>query len=221
MENWHSTIMKEKEKVKVVRQKVLLLMKDKLKDAVVDMNLARSQFNKSKKMLWKDVPSLSRVGQELRMVMREEMGFEWQEKMIQMQRSVHFLVNKHRRSRLEEVPDIWRGVRISDHALGEVIQLPAPFLGEGVRGVSDAAKKVLQLPPKTAIYSKIDIRDIEREVLKAVNVKARWEDMGREEREGNQQTREEVEEEERLETEIFSRQEGILRLHKMRVTSRL
>ena len=39
------------------------------------------------------------------------------------------------------------------------------------------------LPPKTAVYSKISLKDIEREVLKAVNVKARWEDMGRQERE--------------------------------------
>ena len=39
------------------------------------------------------------------------------------------------------------------------------------------------MPPKTAVYSKISLKDIEREVLKAVNVKARWEDMGRQERE--------------------------------------
>ena len=69
--------------------------------------------------------------------------------------------------------------------------------------MSDAAKEILQMPPKTAVYSKISLKDIEREVLKAVNVKARWEDMAREERQENQQTREEAEEEERLETEIF------------------
>ena len=97
-------------------------------------------------------------------------------------------------------------------ALGNDIPLSAPFPGEGVGEVSDAAKEVLQLPPKT-------LKDIEREVLKAVNVKARWEDIGRQEREEQQQTREEADEEERVETEVFSRQEGILRLHKMRVTS--
>ena len=143
------------EKVKIVRQKVQWLMKDKLKDAMVDMELGRIQFNKSKKVLWKSVPSLSRVAQELRWVMRTEMEFEWQEKMNQMQRSVHFLVNKHRASRREVVPDIWKGIQISDRALGRDTQLPAPFLGEGVGEVSAAAKEVLQLPPKTAIYSKI------------------------------------------------------------------
>ena len=129
------------------------------------------------------------------------------------------MINKHRASRREEVPATWRGIIISDQALADDIQLPAPFLSEGVGEVSDAAKEVLQLPPKTAVYSKISLKDIEREVLKAVNVKARWEDMGRQEREEQQQTREEADEEERVETEIFSRQEGILRLHKMRVTS--
>ena len=147
-----------REKVKVVRRKVRMLMGDKLKDAVVDMELGRVQFNKSKKQLWKSVPSVSRVGQELRVVMREEMVFEWQEKMNQMQRSVHFLINKHRASRREKVPDTWRGIRISDQALGGGIQLPAPFLGESVGEVSDAAKEVLQLPPKTAVYSKISLR---------------------------------------------------------------
>ena len=85
--------------------------------------------------------------------------------------------------------------------------------------MSDAAKEILQMPPKIAVYFKISLKDIEREVLKAVNVKARWEDMAREERQETQQTREEAEEEERLETEIFNRQEGVLRLDKMRVTS--
>ena len=212
-------ILEEKERVKVVRQKVILLMSDKLKDAVADLELGRVQFNKSKKVLSNIVPAQSRLGQEVRIVMRREMSLEWQEKMDQMRRSVYFLINKHRASRREEVPASWRGIMISDQALGDNIQLPAPFLSERIGEVSDAAKDVLQLPPKTAVYSKISMKDIEREVLKAVNVKARWEDMGREEREGNQQTREEADEEERVETEVFNRQEGILRLHKMRVTS--
>ena len=108
--------------------------------------------------------------------------------------------DKHRASRREEVPATWRGIMISDQALGNDIPLSAPFLGEGVGEVSDAAKEVLQLPPKTAVYSKITLKDIEREVLKAVNVKARWEDLGRQEREEQQQTREEADEEERVDS---------------------
>ena len=98
-------ILEEKERVKVVRQKVILLMRDKLKDAVMDMELGRVQFNKSKKMLWKVLSCWSREGVEVRFVMRQEMTFEWKEKMDQMRRSVNFLINKHRASRREEVPE--------------------------------------------------------------------------------------------------------------------
>ena len=51
MESRGGRAVEEREKVKLVRQKVIMLMKDKLKDAVMDMELGRVQFNKSKKML--------------------------------------------------------------------------------------------------------------------------------------------------------------------------
>ena len=44
-------------------------------------------------------------GVRVRFVMRQEMTFEWKEKMDQMRRSVNFLINKHRASRREEVPE--------------------------------------------------------------------------------------------------------------------
>ena len=75
------------------------------------------------------------------------------------------------------------------------------------------------MPPKTALYSKIRIEDIQMEIGKAVDAKARWTDMEMQEREGNAQTREEAEEEERLETEVYDRQRGTLDMAKMRVTS--
>ena len=132
MESRGGRAVEEREKVKLVKQKVIMLMRDKLKDAVMDLELGRVQFNKSKKMLWKVLSCWSRGGQGVRMVMRQEMTFEWEEKMDQMRRSVYFLINKHRASRREEVPATWRGIMISDQALGNDIPLSAPFLGEGV-----------------------------------------------------------------------------------------
>ena len=84
---------------------------------------------------------------------------------------------------MEEVPATWKGIKITDQALGDEIQLPPPFLGEQVGRISDAAKEVLQLPPKTAVYSKILIEDIQMEVNKAVDVKARWTDIEMKDRE--------------------------------------
>ena len=97
------------------------------------------------------------------------------------------------------------------------MELPPPFLGEGVGQVTPAAKHVLQLPPKTAVFPKIRVEDIQVEINKAVEVKARWELREREEREGR--SREEVEEEERLERQVHDKQGGILRLHNMFVTA--
>ena len=74
------------------------------------------------------------------------------------------------------------------------------------------------MPPKTALYTKIRIEDIQMEVGKAVDAKARWTDMEIKAREESGQTREEADEEERVETEVYDRQRGILNLAKMRVT---
>ena len=197
----------------------MMLMRDKLMDAEGDLKLARIQFHKSKKQLWKVVPWWSRAGAGMREVLRVEMGLEWNEKMEAMTRSVNFLVEKFRRSRLEEVPNTWRGIKVSDAALGEGLQLPPAFLSEGVGNITEAAKEVLQLPPKTAVFPKVTLKDVQIEVVKAVEVKARWELMSREERERSGQTREEALEEERAETQVHNTQEGILSLHKMRVTN--
>ena len=209
----------EREMSRTIRRKVMMIMKDKLQDAERDLKLARVQFHKSKKQLWKVVPWPSRAGAGAREVIKVEMSVEWVDRMESMTRSVNFLVDKFRRGRLEEVPNTWRGVKVSDAALGDGLQLPPPFLSQGVGDITPAAKEVLQLPPKTAIFPKITIKDVQVEVVKAVEVKARWELMDREERERSGQTREGAMEEERMETQVHNKQTGILSLNKMRVTS--
>ena len=208
----------ERERRSMVRKKVTMLMSDKAKDAEEDVKLAFKQFCKSKKELWKIVPWDSRVGFEVRDVLRSELGLEWQERMKVMQKTVDYLVKKHKLLRKEEVPAEWRGIKIADRALEGEIQLPPPLLGEMVGQISDAAKEVLKLPPKTAVFAKIKLEEIQMEVSKAIDAKARWEDMDRVRREESQQTREEAEEEERMETEIYNKQDGTLKLYNMRVT---
>ena len=122
-------LVEERDRNKMVRRKVLILMKDKVKDAMEDVELAKVQFFKAKMALWRVVVWRSRVGVEVREVMRGEMSIDWGQRMEQMRKSVNFLVTKHRRSRREEVPDTWREVKVSDHALGEGIHLPSPLLG--------------------------------------------------------------------------------------------
>ena len=213
-----SGVMEEKERMRTVRRKVLMLMRDKAGDAREDADLAKIQFCKAKARMWKVIPLESRMGEEVRDVLRGEMGWEWKERMKLMEKSVNYLVKKHKRLRMEEVPATWKGIKITDQALGDEIQLPPPFLGEQVGRISDAAKEVLQLPPKTAVYSKILIEDIQMEVNKAVDVKARWTDVEMKDREERGQSREEAEEEQRQETVVYNRVEGTLDLANMRVT---
>ena len=74
-------LIEERERRSMVRRKVIMLMKDKLRDAEEDANLAFNQYCKAKRELWKVVPSESRVGYEVRVVLRCELGWEWQERM--------------------------------------------------------------------------------------------------------------------------------------------
>ena len=149
---------------------------------------------------------------------RDGVGVEGEDEADDEVRRLLEKVKKFRRIRMEEVPDTWREIKITDRALGDEIQLPPPFLGEQVRQISDAAKEVLQLPPKTAVFSKILMEDIEVELSKAVDAKARWTDMEMNERQESGLSRQEWEEQERQETQVYNKLEGTLDLAKMRVT---
>ena len=85
-----------KERRRMIRRKVLMLMRDKVADAKDDANLAHIQYCKSKKELWKVISWESRLGFEVKDVIRREMAWEWQERRKQMEKSVDYLVKKHR-----------------------------------------------------------------------------------------------------------------------------
>ena len=96
----------EREMSRTIRRKVMMIMKDKLQDAERDLKLARVQFHKSKKQLWKVVPWPSRAGAGAREVIKVEMYVEWVDRMESMTRSVNFLVDKFRR-RTSHVPTLF------------------------------------------------------------------------------------------------------------------
>ena len=92
-------------------------MRDKVRDAREDADLAKIQFCKAKSRMWKVIPLESRMGEEVREVVRGEMGLEWKERMKLMEKSVNYLIKKHRRMRMEEVPATWKGIKITDHGI--------------------------------------------------------------------------------------------------------
>ena len=81
------------------------------------------------------------------------MSGTWEEEYGRMMSIVDYLVRRQKEEREEQVPDTWRGIMISDKALGEQDSLPPPSIGGGVGEVSDAAREVLQLPSKTSTWN--------------------------------------------------------------------
>ena len=101
----------ERERMNITRRKVMMIMSDKVRDAKEDKELAKIQYQKAKKEMWKVIPWESRVGAEVVEVLRGEMGWTWEVGHTLMRRSVAYLVEKHREMREEKVPDIWRGIK--------------------------------------------------------------------------------------------------------------
>ena len=62
----------ERERRRMVRRKVGMLMRDKVKDATEDADLAYIQYCKSKQVMWKVIAWDTRVGAEFREVMRRD-----------------------------------------------------------------------------------------------------------------------------------------------------
>ena len=60
-----SGVVEERERTRMVRRKVLLLMRDKVRDAKEDVDLAQIQFCKAKSRMWKVIPLESRMGKGL------------------------------------------------------------------------------------------------------------------------------------------------------------
>ena len=65
----------ERERRSMVRRKVGMLMRDKVKDATEDADLAFIQYCKSKQVIWKMIAWDTRIGAEFREVLRGEMAF--------------------------------------------------------------------------------------------------------------------------------------------------
>ena len=116
----------------------------------------------------------------------------------------------------DKVPDTWRGVKVSDKALGTSPLPPVPIIGEDVGEVTDNIKRVMCLPPKTAVFNPIKLEQIELEVDKA-RVKARWHERSEEERNLAGESVEEAHEKDRVDSQIILDKK--INLNNIRVTN--
>lgn len=158
------------------RESLAMLMQSKLDDAAEDLRLGNQQYRKVKIEAWRFLYR-EETRAAFRAVLREELEWELSEGRRRMQDTINFLTQKYGREAERKVPDTWREINISDRALGQPEPLPPPLVGEGVT-LSENAKEVMELPPKTAMFVQIKMENIEKELDKA-RVKARWHDVMR------------------------------------------
>ena len=192
----------------------MMLMNMKMVDVEEDLRLGNEQYRKAKQRLAKLVGWAAYL--EVMAVVREEMAIHWRKGREKVDKSVNFIFEKHSRVREGEVADTWRLVKVSDKALGPSPAPPACIVGEQVGEVTNNITKVMQLSPKTAVFNKINLEQVELELEKA-KVKARWHDRSDEERNAAQETLEEQQEKERAEKQVVIGNK--INLNKIRVTT--
>ena len=149
--------------------------------------------------------------------MEWEMGKEWQSRQEKMKRKLKSLQEKFLPRRAPAPPDI-NGIKISDLELAEVEanERPPEVQVYGGAVVPGAAIPALSLDPKFALYPKIEMKEVEVEIERAI-WKARWDFQGKEMRNGQELTEQE-EEMEAEETRLYNSSGKKIDFSKLRVT---
>ena len=190
---------------------VKVLMQQKAKDARRDLEVIDHQYHRARRCLWKTIPYNSTEAQEAHLLLKQEMDLAYRTGKDKVRNKINHLSQKYSR----QVPDTIKGIRITDKALGEKRQLPQPVIMDVE--VSTNAKETLQLPPKTATYRPISIRECETEIEKMI-VKLKWEKRSEAERKETGASKEEWQEAKRQETEVHNVENATLNFNNMGVT---
>ncbi len=116
------------------------------------------------------------------------------------------------------VPDMIEYVKISDHALETrfgPVQKEAPVVYGGV-GITEVEAAAASLGPKFCVIPRLSMEDVQV-ATEEVLAKIRWEDMSRDERDGEQWTPE-YQIEKNLFHTVYDEENGVLDFRKKRVT---
>ena len=191
------------------------VMKRRRKDAEDKLEKARRHHRSSLKYLATIIPS--HIMEEFCRFMELESGREWKKRQENMKRKLRHLQEKFQPWKAP-VPSQIHGIKISDEELADDESKEEPIKVKVFGGaqVPDAAKPPLTLDPKFAIHPRIDMKEVETEIEKAI-WKARWEFRSKEMREGQEVTEQE-EEREAEETRLYDSSEKKVNFSKLRVT---
>jgi hypothetical protein len=149
------------------------VMRRRREDAWALLERAKAQHRAAVRYLATVVPQ--EVMAEYCWFLRQEASREWEEMTTRMKRKVTALEEKHLPWRRPVQPKI-KDVKITDEELEPMERMEkkveVPVYGEVE--VPPAAREALLLPPKFALYPKIDMKSVETEVQRGI-CKARWE----------------------------------------------
>ena len=195
---------------------VNFVMARRKQDAEKKVSKAKSEWQNSLKYLRNLLPP--RLMDEYSNFVRTIMESEWQSGISKMKRKV---------LRLEERYHPWRkpaqprfdNIKISDEELASMedqeLRVQVPSYG-GVR-VPREVEQVLKLPPKFALFPKVDMKMVEMEVERGI-WKARWEDRSQEQRGRREDMTDQEVEEVMAETRVWDSNAKELNYSKVRVT---
>ena len=195
---------------------IMFVMKRRKKDAEEQMRKAKVDWRNTIKYLNELLPT--RVMEQYTKFLKEVVEKLWKEGCKTMRKKVRTLEERYHPWTKPMEPKI-RDIKISDEELAPMEEqeeeVSVPIYG-GVQ-VPLEVKHVLKLPPKFALYPKIDMKVVEMEVERGI-WKARWEDRSQEQREGRQEPNEEEQEEMMGETRVWDGETKELDYSKIRVT---
>ena len=185
------------------------------KDAQDELEKAKKRHKGSLKHLKSIVPD--HIFGEYCNRIRREVGLVWQDGQKRMKKKIKRLQEKYQPWKAP-VPNQYHGIKISDRELAEdeAKEEPQEVKVYGGAVVPEDTKPALILDPKFALYPKIEMKEVEMEIEKAI-WKSRWEQRAKEDRDGQDVTDVEMENEAE-ETRMYDCKEKKLDYTKIRVT---
>ena len=146
--------------VKMVNQLIDL----KVSDAKEEQWVCVSKFRRAKRLLYQNIGARSNQATLFQTLLRNTLQKQWQEQKAKNTGKVAHLRRKYGKT----LPNQVEGISVSDQELERIRKpISAPHIWgppDSLPQLSEAAIKVLQLPPKTTVFPKVDLMEVEMEV---------------------------------------------------------
>ena len=213
-------MIREQEKEKQRKQFIKREMKARIQDAKEQLMKVTAKYNRCNRYYRRG--NVTRFGCNTKRVgdvMQEEVEYEWQRGVNKLQQKVQHLKGKW--GETTDIQEMYKEVAISDKALEDYKlnteqnwndQKPPVYGGVNITEEQEA---FLRLPPGYTTYERILEKDFEAEI-ELMATKARWEQMSKRDREGEDWNEEW--QDSKMEQEVFDSEHNKLDFSRKKVT---